>query len=121
MGPSSIPDNNFYLYLWRSPDSPGTLYLAKGFGTAEALCRGLTEDGYIVKVIHTATDTEFELSRRKTLPRRAKLVPRPLQPRPSQRRNESGFRLVAESRRLPRSLQDEDLATNASGSGCALP
>jgi hypothetical protein len=60
MGPSSPPEN-FYLYLWRSPNSPGTLYLAKGFETAEALCRGLTEDGYIVKVIHMTTDTEFEL------------------------------------------------------------
>jgi hypothetical protein len=60
MGPSTIPDH-FYLYLWRSPDSPGTLYLAKGFETAEALSRGLTDDGYIVKVIHAATDTEFEL------------------------------------------------------------
>lgn len=60
MGPSTIP-NHFYLYLWRSPNSPGTLYLAQGFETAEALCRGLTEDGYIVKVVHIATDTEFEL------------------------------------------------------------
>ena len=60
MGSLSPPDN-FYLYLWRSPNSPGTLYLAKGFETAEALCRGLTEDGYIVKVIHMTSDTEFEL------------------------------------------------------------
>ena len=60
MGPSTPPDN-FYLYLWRSPNSPGTLYLAKGFATAEALCRGLTEDGYIVKVIHMTSNTEFEL------------------------------------------------------------
>jgi len=60
MGPSSIPEN-FYLYLWRSPDAPGTLYLAKSFDTAEALCRGLTEDGYIVKVIQMVTNTEFEL------------------------------------------------------------
>jgi hypothetical protein len=60
MGPSTPPDN-FYLYLWRSPNAPGTLYLAKGFATAEALCRGLTEDGYIVKVIHMTTNTEFEL------------------------------------------------------------
>jgi hypothetical protein len=60
MEPSSLPDS-FYLYLWRSPQLPGTLYLAQGFSTAEALCRGLTEDGYIVKVIHTATDTEYEL------------------------------------------------------------
>jgi hypothetical protein len=68
MGPSTIPDNNYYLYLWRSPNSPGTLYLAQGFGTAEALSRGLAEDGYIVKVIHMATDTEFELSEGKLSP-----------------------------------------------------
>lgn len=61
MGPSSFPNNHFFLYLWRSPNSPGTLYLAQGFETAEALCRGLTEEGYIVKVIHMATDAEFEL------------------------------------------------------------
>jgi hypothetical protein len=60
MGTSTITEN-FYLYLWRSSDSPGTLYLAKSFETAEALCRGLTEDGYIVKVIHMATNVEFEL------------------------------------------------------------
>jgi len=66
MGPS-IPDN-FYLYLWRSSDSPGTLYLAKGFETAEALCRGLTEDGYIVKVIHMVTNGEFELREGKLCP-----------------------------------------------------
>ena len=64
MGPSSLSDS-FCLYLWRSPEVPGTLYLAKGFETAETLCRGLTEDGYIVKVIHMATDTEFELSQGK--------------------------------------------------------
>jgi hypothetical protein len=37
------------------------LYLAKSFETAETLCRGLTEDGYLVKVIQMGTDTEFEL------------------------------------------------------------
>lgn len=61
MGPSTLPDS-FYLYLWRSPNAPGTLYLAKGFETAETLCRGLTDDGYIVKVVHMASDTEYELS-----------------------------------------------------------
>jgi hypothetical protein len=60
MVPSRASDN-FYLYLWRSPNSPGTLYLVTGFETAEALCQGLEEDGYIVKAIQTRTDTEFEL------------------------------------------------------------
>jgi hypothetical protein len=60
MQASRIPDN-FCLYLWRSPNCPGTLYLAKGLDTAEALCRGLIEHGYIVKVIHMATNSELEL------------------------------------------------------------
>jgi len=60
MGPSSFPAS-FALYLWRSPQSPGTLYLANGLSTAEALCRGLVEEGYIVKVVHPATDTEYEM------------------------------------------------------------
>jgi len=67
MAPPSVPED-FYLYLWRSPNSPGTLYLAKGFETAEALCRGLTQDGYIVKVIQAATNTEFELCDAKLCP-----------------------------------------------------
>jgi hypothetical protein len=73
MGPSSAPDN-FYLYLWRSPNSPGTMYLVTGFETAEALCRGLEEDGYIVKAIHTNTDTEFELSDGKLRPTTPRLT-----------------------------------------------
>jgi hypothetical protein len=44
------------------------LYLAKDFETAEALCRGLTEDGYIVKVICPGTDEEFELFEGKLCP-----------------------------------------------------
>jgi hypothetical protein len=82
MAPSSVPED-FYLYLWRSPDSPGTLYLAKGFQTAEALCRGLTEDGYIVKVIQTSTNTEFELCD-------GKLCPSPQVPSPQSGRGQSG-------------------------------
>lgn len=76
MAPPSVSED-FYLYLWRSPDSPGTLYLAKGFETAEALCRGLTEDGYIVKVIQTATNTEFELCDGKLCPTSQGPGPRP--------------------------------------------
>jgi hypothetical protein len=58
---SSSFSESFALYLWRSPDSPGTLYLANGLSSAEALCRSLAEEGYIVKVVHAATDTEYEL------------------------------------------------------------
>jgi hypothetical protein len=60
MAPSSFSES-FALYLWRSPESPGTLYLANGFSTAEALCRSLADEGYIVKVVHPATDIEYEL------------------------------------------------------------
>jgi hypothetical protein len=60
MGPSSFSES-YALYLWRSPEFPGTLYLANGFSAAEALCRCLSEEGYIVKVVHAATDTEYEL------------------------------------------------------------
>jgi len=60
MEPSSLSES-FAIYLWRSPQAPGTLYLAKGFSAAEVLCRSLVEDGYIVKVVHAATDTEYEL------------------------------------------------------------
>jgi hypothetical protein len=57
---SSRFSESFALYLWRSPEAPGTLYLAKGRSTAEALCQSLTDDGYIVKVVHSATDTEYQ-------------------------------------------------------------
>jgi hypothetical protein len=67
MATSTIPDS-FCLYLWRSPELPGTLYLAENFDAAEALCRGLTEDGYTVKVIHVASNAEFELSAGKLCP-----------------------------------------------------
>jgi hypothetical protein len=60
MEPSGLSES-FALYLWRSPQAPGTLYLANGFGAAEALCRSLADDGYIVKVVHPATDVEYEL------------------------------------------------------------
>lgn len=54
--------DNFCLYLWRSPELPGTLYMANGFEATEALCRGLTDDGYIVKVVHAATNEEFQFN-----------------------------------------------------------
>ncbi|HTW65253.1 MAG TPA: hypothetical protein VME17_11580 [Bryobacteraceae bacterium] len=60
MEPSSVSES-FALYLWRSREAPGTLYLAQGLSTAETLCRSLAEHGYIVKVVHAATDTEYEL------------------------------------------------------------
>lgn len=60
--------DSFYLYLWRSTQLPGTLYLAKGLETAEVVCRGLIADGYIVKVIQSGTNAEFELCEGKLRP-----------------------------------------------------
>ena len=50
------------MYLWRSPKLPGTLYVAQGFEATEALYKAFAEDGYIVKLIHTATNVEFGLN-----------------------------------------------------------
>ncbi len=61
MATSSIPET-FFMYLWRSPNLPGTVYVAQGFETTEALYKGLAADGFIVKLIHIATNAEFELS-----------------------------------------------------------
>jgi hypothetical protein len=67
MGSSSLTES-FYLYLWRSLNAPGTLYMAEGRDAAETLCRELMDSGYIVKVIETATDAEFELCEGKLCP-----------------------------------------------------
>jgi len=40
---------------------PGTLYLAKDSESAAAVCAGLTAEGYVVKVVHAATNTEYEI------------------------------------------------------------
>jgi len=53
--------NTFHLYLWRSLESPGIRYLAGSVSTAESMSQELLKEGYIVKVVHAATDTEYEL------------------------------------------------------------
>ena len=85
--------DSFCLYLWRSKNAPGTLYMANGFDAAELLCRGLTADGYIVKVIHNATNLELELCDGKLCPPN----PRPAfsGPRLSPATAESGLRAAA--------------------------
>lgn len=50
---------NFYLYFWRSMESPGIRYLARSISAAEAMSQELVREGYIVKVVHAATDTEY--------------------------------------------------------------
>jgi hypothetical protein len=51
----------FCLYLWRSVEAPGILYLAKGIESARAVYCELVEDGYIVRAIHMDSDTEYEM------------------------------------------------------------
>ena len=53
--------NSFCLYLWRTVHSPGTVYLADDVHSATAVYNELVEQGYIVKVIHMPTDTEYEM------------------------------------------------------------
>jgi hypothetical protein len=54
-------DDVFCLYLWRSLDAPGTLYLARGIESARAVCAELIAAGYIVRVVQMATNAEYEL------------------------------------------------------------
>ncbi len=66
---------NFYLYFWRSLESPGIRYLARSASAAEAMSRELMQEGYIVKVVHAATDTEYAWRQGALLPVGASLVP----------------------------------------------
>ena len=60
--------DEFCLYLWRSLDVPGTLYLAKDLRHAQAVYAGLIAEGYLVKVVHAETNTIYEMSDGKLLP-----------------------------------------------------
>jgi hypothetical protein len=51
----------FCLYLWRTREAPGTLYLAGDLAHATAVYKELADDGYTVKVVHVPTDTEYEM------------------------------------------------------------
>ena len=68
---TSVLRDEFCLYLWRSIDVPGTLYLAKDLDHAEAVYAGLIAEGYVVKVVHAATNTEFEMCEGRLLPLRS--------------------------------------------------
>jgi hypothetical protein len=59
---------SFHLYLWRSAETPGIRYLARSVSYAEAMYRELVDEGYIVKVVHAATDTEYEMREGTLLP-----------------------------------------------------
>jgi hypothetical protein len=51
----------FCLYLWRSVNVPGLIYLAETFHRAQTLSAVLSEDGYIVKVVQLGTNEEYEI------------------------------------------------------------
>jgi hypothetical protein len=53
--------DEFCLYLWRSLDVPGTLYLARNLEHAKAVYAGLIAEGYVVKVVHAPTNTEYAM------------------------------------------------------------
>src|SRR3984893_702600 len=59
--PEPGPNDAFCLYLWRTMEAPGTLYLAGDIAHATAVYNELVDDGYTVKVVHVATDTEYEM------------------------------------------------------------
>ena len=61
-------NDEFCLYLWRSLDVPGTLYLANDLASAQAVYAGLVAEGYVVKIVHPATNTEYEMCDGKLLP-----------------------------------------------------
>ena len=57
----SLGSDEFCLYLWRSLESPGILYLARSIDSARAVYTGLAQEGYIVKAVHMDSGTEFEM------------------------------------------------------------
>ena len=69
-------DDIFCLYLWRSVDAPGTLYLARGIQNARAVSLELIAAGYIVKVVQMATNAEYELRQGSLVARRTAMPPR---------------------------------------------
>jgi hypothetical protein len=68
---TSALQDAFCLYLWRSLDMPGTLYLAKDSDSAAAVYAGLIAEGYIVKVVHAASNTEYQICDGTLLPSHA--------------------------------------------------
>ncbi len=60
--------DEFCLYLWRSLDTPGTLYLARNIEHAQAVYAGLVAEGYIVKAVQVATNIEYTLYDGELLP-----------------------------------------------------
>jgi hypothetical protein len=53
--------NEFCLYLWRSPETPGIRYMAGSADIAREVYSELLEEGYIVKAVHLGSGAEFEI------------------------------------------------------------
>jgi hypothetical protein len=53
--------DEFCLYLWRSLEAPGILYLARSIDSARTVYAGLADEGYIVKAVHMESGTVFEM------------------------------------------------------------
>ncbi|MBZ5611352.1 MAG: hypothetical protein LAP38_24070 [Acidobacteriia bacterium] len=68
---ASAASEEFCLYLWRSLQSPGILYLARSLDSARAVYAGLAGEGYIVRAVHMGSGTEFEMRNGALLPVRA--------------------------------------------------
>jgi hypothetical protein len=51
----------FCLYLWRSAEAPGALYLANSLQSAQEIYTGLVEVGYLVRALQVGTNLLYEL------------------------------------------------------------
>jgi hypothetical protein len=65
--------DEFCLYLWRSEEAPGIVYLARSRDSARAVYRAMVDEGYIVKAVHANSGAEFEERNGALLP----VLPRP--------------------------------------------
>lgn len=75
--PIATGPDAFCLYLWRSENSPGTLYLAPSLRSAQAVCAELLEAGYIVKVVHLGSDQEYRMRNGRLRPAPPRPISRP--------------------------------------------
>ena len=64
----AVHSDEFCLYIWRSLESPGIVYLARSIDSARAVYSGLADEGYIVKAVHLDSGTEFEIRNGALLP-----------------------------------------------------
>ncbi len=53
--------NVFCLYLWRSPETPGAVYLADSLQSAQAIYSGLLDLGYIVRAMQLGSNLLYGL------------------------------------------------------------